>query len=119
VALDYEQLAVDVACRPCPAKLSASPGPRGVKRERPSSPKVTLPLGEISDTVDGAPELKYLRQDMRRHNWPVLKNEHSAILDGGENLAVQTIAFSSDGSHFALACKPFYFSLRKPRLNSP
>lgn len=111
-----------MACRPCPSKLSASPGPRGVKRERPPSPKVALPFGEISDTitsVDGLSEHKQLRQDLRRRSWPVLQNDYSASLDGEGNLAVQTIAFSSDGSHFALACEPFLFSLRGPKSISP
>ncbi|KAF8352224.1 WD40-repeat-containing domain protein [Amanita rubescens] len=93
--LNYE-----VACRPCPAKLSASPGPRGVKRERPSTPKTS----DAVTTLDGTSEHEFPWQEGRQRKWPVLKNDYSAILDGEGDLAVQTIAFSSDGSHFALAC---------------
>ncbi len=97
--LNYEQ----VACRPCPAKPSASPGPRGVKRERPSTPKTS----DAVINLDGSPQHEFPWQEGRQRKWPVLKNDYSANLDGEGDLAVQTIAFSSDGSHFALACKPF------------
>lgn len=89
--------------RPCPAETSASPVPRGVKRERSSSLRIT-PCGESSDTVDMSPGHRYLWQETGRYKWPVLKNDYSANLSGEGNLAVQAISFSSDGSHFALSC---------------
>ncbi|KAK2460668.1 hypothetical protein APHAL10511_007138 [Amanita phalloides] len=89
------------ACRPCPAEATTSSGPRGVKRERSTTPKA-LPLGETSDMVpkvDG-----HVWQGTRRHNWPVCRHDYSANLNGEGNLAVQAISFCSDGSHFALSC---------------
>ncbi|KAF8626320.1 hypothetical protein AX15_004984 [Amanita polypyramis BW_CC] len=91
-------------CRPCPAERSASP--RGVKRERPPTPMTTSPLNEVLDMVDvdGASGYRYSWQEVRRLDCPVFKCDYSANLSGAGNLAVQAIAFCSDGSHFALSC---------------
>lgn len=64
-------------------------------------------MSDVVTTLDGTPEHQHPRQEGRQRKWPVLKNDYSASLDGEGDLAVQTIAFSSDGSHFALACEPF------------
>lgn len=43
-------------------------------------------------------------------DWPTVKPSSAARILGEGNVGVRTIAFNSDGSHFAVACK-FLFLL--------
>ncbi|PFH53593.1 hypothetical protein AMATHDRAFT_171530 [Amanita thiersii Skay4041] len=80
---------------------SMSPVPRGVKRERPSSPTISFPSPSAA-TENEPVGIQY--NQTKIYNWPVLRPDYSARLSGSGNLAVCRIAFSSDGSHFALSC---------------
>jgi hypothetical protein len=63
---------------------------RGVKRERPPSPDLSMDFPQPRN---------------RAFRWPTVDSHYSTPLKGEGELAIRTITFSSDGSHFALSCK--------------
>ncbi|KAF9466230.1 hypothetical protein BDZ94DRAFT_1251452 [Collybia nuda] len=77
---------------PLPRRPIATGGnstPRGIKRERPPSPDLSM---------------DFLRQRKRSFRWPTVDSNYSVLLKGEGDLGIKTITFSSDGSHFALSC---------------
>ncbi|KAJ6606344.1 hypothetical protein DFH09DRAFT_6292 [Mycena vulgaris] len=65
--------------------------PRGIKRERPPSPDLWTAPGIV-------------RIQRRKHRWPTVEWTHSDLLKGDGDLGIRRIAFSADGSCFALHC---------------
>lgn len=71
------------------AAIHAGSTYRGTKRDRPISPE---------------PDRKSRRRK-RTYKWPTVDSNATISLQGEGNLGVRTIAFSADGSHFALSCE--------------
>ncbi|KAF5386987.1 hypothetical protein D9615_001964 [Tricholomella constricta] len=74
---------------PKPVLALAQSGSRGVKRERPKSP-------------DHPPESA--RRKKRAFRWPTVDSNYSTKLLGEGQLGIRSVAFNSDGTHFALCC---------------
>ncbi|GLB35497.1 hypothetical protein LshimejAT787_0210620 [Lyophyllum shimeji] len=73
---------------PKPVQAAASSS-RGIKRERPKSPDSTPESG---------------KGKKRRFRWSTVDSNYSTRLHGEGQLGILSIAFSSDGTHFALSC---------------
>ena len=71
------------------AAIHAGSTYRGTKRDHPISPE---------------PDRKSRRRK-RTFKWPTVDSNTTISLQGEGNLGVRTIAFSADGSHFALSCE--------------
>ncbi|KAJ4463345.1 hypothetical protein C8J55DRAFT_532102 [Lentinula edodes] len=76
---------------PLPPKPVAATLPRGVKRERASSPNVNGPLDSM-------------RSQKRVFRWPTLESNHSMLLRGEGDLAILGITGTLDGTLLALIC---------------
>ncbi|KAF8638838.1 hypothetical protein AX17_001896 [Amanita inopinata Kibby_2008] len=88
-------------------KRPITPGPRGVKRERSPTPEASSTdfcATLASDAGDTAVQHSSTPREDRVYPWPVYRCDHAAYLSGSGDLAICTISFSSDGSHFALTC---------------
>lgn len=76
---------------PLPPKpsLTSRISPRGVKRG-------VSPLTQ---------ELKTVRPAKRSFQWPTVESTHRVRIKGDGDVSIQGIAFSSDGSQFAVNCE--------------
>ncbi|KAJ7677277.1 hypothetical protein B0H17DRAFT_1079814 [Mycena rosella] len=77
--------------KPPESNINMAKPPRGIKRERPASPDLWTAPGIV-------------RIQRRKPRWPTIEWTHSALLKGDGDLGIRRIAFSADGSCFALHC---------------
>ncbi|KAJ7184412.1 WD40-repeat-containing domain protein [Mycena filopes] len=75
--------------------------PRGIKRERPPSPDLWTAPGIVRVHP---PQRQHTITTKRKRRWPTIAATHRDTLKGDGDLGIRRIAFSSDGSRFAISC---------------